>query len=191
MSSDDPTASATDAPHGTDSDDDSAGTGLNGRAYPQHDKLLEQLPPAFTDAIQALQRPKHCPDARVVAVSEDRHKDGAGFVIISLGVWLITDYADYDHEEVEVFVRVKQNFPDGKKYGFITDPVVRVDGDFPDGKTEVNRPIADPLLEELDVDDVLVWSRSWKPVDVNDPEDLRKATGLTRRILSKPFEDED
>jgi hypothetical protein len=167
----------------------SEGTGLNGRSYPQHDTLVEQL--RFQDAIDALQRSSRCPDARVVTVSEDHHKGGAGFVYISLGVWQITSYADYDHDEAEVFIRVKQNFPDGKKYGFFTDPVVRVDEQFPDGKTEVNREIAQPLLDELDVDEFLVWSRDWRHLTLEKHEDLRKATGLTKRILSEPFEEDD
>lgn len=166
------------------------GTGLKGRSYPQHDELLKALPPNFREGINALQRPKRCPDARVVTVSNDEHKGGAGFVFISLGVWPITRYADYNHELAEVFIRLKENFPNGKKYGFITDPVVEVESKYPDGKTLPNRDIADPLLEVLNVDEVLVWSRNWQHLNLKAPEDMRKATGWTRQVLSKPFEED-
>lgn len=165
-------------------------TGLNGRSYPQHSELLKALPPNFREGIDALQRSNRCPGARVVTVSDDHHKGGAGFVFISLGVWPITRYADYDHECAEVFIRLKENFPNGKKYGFITDPVVKVDGEYPDGKTLPNRDIAEPLLEVLDVDEVLVWSRDWRHLGTGAPEDMRKATGWTRQVLREPFEED-
>lgn len=166
------------------------GTGIDGRSYPQHEELIEVVPPNFRKGVQRLQRQDRCPDARIVTISEDHHKDGAGFVFLSLGVWPISKYADYNYDEAEVFIRLKENFPSGKKYGFITDPVVEIDGEYPDGKTLVNRDIAEPLLEVLDVEEVLVWSRSWKHLNVSKAEDMTKALGWTREILREPFEED-
>lgn len=175
-----------------DSDSDSGhadGTGLEGRSYPQHDRLLEGLPPNFREGFEALQE-RHA-SARVVYVTDDDDEGGAGWVFVSLGMWQISRYDDYDHAEAEVFLRVRDTFPKGKKYGMITDPVVRVDGDFPDGRTEINREKGEPLRRELDVDELLFWSRDWRTLnlDESDPAEMTKAIGLVRGFLRSPFQE--
>lgn len=169
--------------------DSEDGTGWRGRSYPQHDRLLESLPRNFQEGFAALQDKR--PSARVVYITENGDEDGAGWVFISLGVWDIARFADYDHDEAEVFVRVKDTFPKGQKYGMITDPVVRVGGDYPDGKTEVNRPKGEPLRQELDVDELLFWSRDWSPLnlDESDPTEMSKAVGLVRGFLRNPLQE--
>lgn len=174
-----------------DAGDSGDGTGWGGRSYPQHDRLLEGLPRNFREGFAALQDKQ--PSARVVYITEDGDEDGAGWVFISLGVWRISRFADYDRDEAEVFVRVKDTFPKGPKYGMITEPVVKIGGAYPDGKTEVNRPKGEPLRRELGVDELLFWSRDWRTLNLgeSDPDEMAKAVGLVRGFLRNPLQGGD
>jgi hypothetical protein len=165
------------------------GTGWNGRSYPQHEELLGKLPPNFQEGFRALQEKR--PSARVVCVTDDDDEGGEGWVFISLGIWEVDRFADYDRDHAEVFVRVKDTFPKGKKYGMVTDPPVKVEGQYPDGKTEVNREKGEPLRRELGADKLLFWSRDWRRMnlDESDPSEMQKAVGLVRGFLREPLQD--
>ncbi|RDZ50154.1 hypothetical protein C5B91_21355, partial [Haloferax sp. Atlit-10N] len=120
--------------------------------------------------------------------------DGApgvgNFVFISLGIIRVGRFANYDHEWAEIFIRLPPTFPSGQKYGFATDPVLRVDGQLPDN-SQTDRDHAIPLCEALNVDEVLYWSRRWDYLDIDEngsPEQMGAAIPWMKQVLSTPLE---
>lgn len=158
------------------------------RDYPQHGELLESLPSDFVDGFEALEaHPQSEP--HIVTITDDDAPGGGNFVFISLGRVHVGRFG-YNHDRSEVFVRVNATFPKGQKYGFATDKVLKIDGQTPQS-TQTDRDHADPLCDELGVDQVLYWSRKWDYLDVdpNDPDELTKAIVWTKTVLRTPFEE--
>ncbi|MFC4553577.1 MULTISPECIES: hypothetical protein [Halorussus] len=161
------------------------------REYPQHDELLSSLPQAFQDGFEELEA-MDAVDPRIVTITDDGDPAGGNYVFISLGVVNVSKFADYDNDHAEVFVRLKNCFPAGQKYGFATDEVLRVDGNLPES-SQTDRDHAEPLCDALGVEEVLYWSRRWDYLDIDDrdPSAMRNAVPWMRAVLSRPFEESE
>jgi len=156
--------------------------------YPQHDALYDDLPQKFQNGIDVLaERPGVTP--QIVTITDDEAPGGGNRVFISLGVFHVGRFSDYDHEMAEVFIRLHDQWPQGQKYGFATIPTLKVDGGLP-SNSEIGRDQAQPLVEAIDgVDEVHYWSRKWDYMDIDshgDGEQMRKAIPWVKSVLETP-----
>lgn len=136
------------------------------RTYPQHDELLNHRSERFQRGFKTLQNHPEV-NPKLVTITEDGDPGGGNFVFISLGIVTVVRFADYNHDRAEVFIRMPDTFPAGQKYGFATDPVLRVDGQFPTN-TQTDRDHAEPLCRALDIDQILYWSRQWDYMNIDE-----------------------
>jgi len=167
-------------------DDDAVPTG---RTYPQHDELLDDRSERFQDGFEALQAHTEA-NPKLVTVTDDGDPGGGNFVFISLGIVDVGRFADYNHDRSEVFIRVPDTFPAGQKYGFATDPVLRVDGQLPTN-TQTDRDHAEPLCRALGIDQVLYWSRRWDYMNIDEQgssDQMQAAIPWMKQVLRTPVE---
>lgn len=161
------------------------------RTYLEHDTLLADRSERFQRGFEALDAHPEV-DPKLVTVTDDDDPGGGNFIFISLGIIGVSRFADYDQDRAEVFIRVPDTFPAGQKYGFATDPILRVDGNLPTN-TQTDRDHAEPLCHALDIDQVLYWSRRWDYMDIDEhgsPEQLRAAVPWVKQVLRTPMQRE-
>lgn len=108
------------------------------------------------------------------------------FAFVDMGEVDIQGYEfDQEVDEARVILRIHKDFPGGQHYGMVTIPILTVDGRDPDHTTR-NHPHAECIRQVGITEDYLYWSRDWRELSVNDPEDMANATAFVRGTLRNP-----
>jgi hypothetical protein len=161
--------------------------------YTQHDALYDELPQKFQNGFDVLaERPEVNP--RLVTITDDDAPGGGNRVFISLGIFHVARFADYNHEWAEVFIRLHDQWPQGQKYGFATIPTLKVVGHGLPSNSEIGRDQAQPLVDALDgVNEVHYWSRKWNYMNIDSHgkgEQMRQAVPWVKRVLETPIQED-
>lgn len=136
----------------------------------------------FMEGLAALRRER--PEAHVAQL----HGNHA---FVYLGVFDLSAYDGYDQNEVEAYIRVPKQFPQGDPYGFVTVPPLELSN-----TTEtliaqdVNHSNGQPITSVIDGDEFGWWSFRWQCVRVDEGSDLAKAVELVRSHI-RNWEDND
>lgn len=147
-----------------------------------HEKAIADENDGFMEGLAALRRER--PSARVVQVHGNQ-------AFVYLGVFDLSAYDGYEQDEVESYIRVPKQFPDGNPYGFVTVPPLELSNT---SETliaqDVNHSNGQPITQVIDGDEFGWWSFQWKRVRVDQGEDLAKALELVRSHI-RDWEDND